>query len=187
MINGVVFTFDSIPLTNAKIKVKSSKQEVESDTTGRFTVECTSNDVLFISARGFNSKKVKLSENLVNINTNLTLKPGDKNRELAIRNGHINNKESFNAIANVNQNNEDFLNYANIYEIIQGRFTGVQIEHGEIIIRGINRMQLGGVNNGALIVVDGVIRDKSILSTISTSLVKSIKVMKGGSNAILWI
>ena len=45
-------------------------------------------------------------------------------------------------------------------------------------------MQINAGNQGALIVVDGVINDNSILSTLPTSLVKSIKIMKDGSYAI---
>lgn len=183
VIHGQIFTFDTIPLINANIKVKSSKQEVKSDTTGRFKVECTSNDVLTVSANGFNSEKVKLAEKSDNVKVNLKLKPGDKNRKAAIDSGHIGNVENFNAIASVPENNEDFSQYANIYEIIQGRFPGVQISNGYIIIRGVNRILVNSAQNGALIVVDGVINDNSILSTLPTSLVKSVKILKDGNIA----
>ncbi len=184
VIHGQVFTFDSIPIINASIKVKSSKQETKSDANGRFTVECTSDDVLSVSANGFNSEKVKLDKNLDNVNVNLELKPGDKNLKKAIDDGHVSNAESFNAIASMQNDEEDFTQYANIYEIIQGRFPGVQISNGYIIIRGVNRLMASSAENGALIVVDGVINDNSILSTLPTSQVKSIKIMKNGNNAI---
>ncbi|MDD2381521.1 MAG: hypothetical protein PHV35_07465, partial [Mariniphaga sp.] len=38
VIHGVVHTFDSIPLMDVKVKVKSSKQTVHTDSLGRFTV-----------------------------------------------------------------------------------------------------------------------------------------------------
>ena len=184
-INGMVYTFDSIPLINANIKVKSSKQEVKSDATGQFTVECTSNDVLEVSANGFSSEKVKITVNSGNVNVNLKLKSGDKNTKAAINSGHISNIESFKAIVNKLNAGEDFSQYANIYEIIQGKFPGVQILNGEIIIRGLNNMELNATNNGnaALVVVDGVINNSSILNTLPTSLVKSIKILKGGESA----
>ncbi len=184
VVHGQVFTFDSIPVVNAVIKIKSSKQEVKSDTNGRFTAECTSDDVLTVSANGFNSEKVKLTEKSGNINVNLKLKPGDKNLKAAINNGHVSNAENFTAIAKTHNGDEDFSQYGNIYEIIQDKFPGVQIINGELIIRGFNRIQSNAAGQGALIVVDGSIGDKSILNTVPTSLVKSIKIMKDGSNAI---
>ncbi len=186
MVSGTVFTFDSIPLIDASIKVKSSKQEVKSDTDGKFVVECTPDDVLTVSAKGFSSEKVKLTEISGNANVNLKLKSGDKNRDAAINSGHIGNVESFNAIVSKLNNDEDFSNYSNIYEIIQGKFPGVQILNGEIIIRGLNSLELNATNNGnaALVVVDGVINNSSILNTLPTSQVKSIKILKGSESAI---
>ncbi len=184
IVNGMVTTFDSIPLVDASIKVKSTKQEVKTDTNGRYKVECTSDDILKVSANGFYSKKVKLDKELENVNVDLKLKSGDKNLNAAISNGHISDQESFRVIADLNDNTEDFSRFANVYEIIENKFPGVQISQGYLIIRGANRLNVGAAENAALIVVDGAINDNSILSTLPTSLVKSIKIMKEGSNAI---
>ena len=54
----------------------------------------------------------------------------------------MSNAESFSAIANKNSSGEDYSQYANIYEILQGKFPGVQISNGEIIIRGMSSMHL---------------------------------------------
>ncbi len=186
MVNGEVFTFDSIPLINANIKVKSSKTEVKTDNNGRFAVECTPDDMLTVSAKGFSSEKVKIAEISGSVNVNLKLKPGDKNRDAAINSGHIGNVESFNAIVSKLNNDEDFSQYSNIYEIIQGKFPGVQILNGEIIIRGLSSLELNATNNGngALVVVNGVINNSNILNTLPTSQVKSIKILKGSESAI---
>ncbi len=77
MIKGVVTTYDSIPLINAKIKVKSSKQVIQSDTMGLFTVRCISGDKLKVSAYGFTSQNVKIdgiqssSSNLFDLDPNV--------------------------------------------------------------------------------------------------------------------
>ncbi len=186
-VSGEVFTFDSIPVIDANIKVKSTKQEVSTDVNGRFEIECEENDVLTVSADGFSSEKVKLEGESGNLNINLKLKSGDKNLNAAIDNGHLKDAESFRAIASKVDDDEDYSQYANIYEILQGKFSGVQINNGDVILRGFNTMQLDQNvtnNNSALIVVDGVINDKSVLSTLPTSLVKSVKIKKDGSATI---
>jgi len=184
MVRGEVVTFDSIPVINANVKVKSSKLEVKTNTNGQFETECTAADLLTISASGFYSEKVKIDDKSGKVMVNLKLKSGDKNLNAAINNGHVSDAENFRALATNDDMEEDFSKYANIYEIIEGRFPGVQISQGYIIIRGANRLNVSPAENAALIVVDGVINDNSILRTLPTSLVKSIKIMKEGSNVI---
>ena len=69
-----------------------------------------------------------------------------------------------------------------MHDLMRGRFAGVKIEsNGDIIIRGVNSFNL---SSAALIVVDGVQVDGSIMSTLAPSQVKSINVIKDGSAAI---
>lgn len=181
IIHGQVFTFDSIPLVNAQVKVKSTKQVVTTDTIGLFSVGCNSKDVLVVSANGFYNQKVKLESVIKFAIINLKLKPGEKSREIAVGYGHVTDRDKLNAVANINSGDFDFSQYSNLYEVIQGRFPGVQIINGEIIIRGINSINS---SSAALIVVDGVPADNSVLSSIPPVHVKSINVIKDGSSAI---
>ena len=181
VIHGVVTTFDSIPLIDAEVKVRSTRQTVRTDTTGRFTVPASTGDQLKISANGFFNQKVKLEDKTRYAAINLRMKPGAKNREYAIGYGHVSDREKLNALASLNNRDLDFSQYSNIYELIKGRFAGVQIINGEIIIRGI-----GSINssNAALIIVDGVPVDGSALNSIPPVQVKSINVIKDGGSAI---
>ncbi len=180
IIHGAITTFDSIPLIGANIKVKSTKQVLQSDSLGRFSVGCDAEDIITISANGFYTQKVKLTGNIKFAAINLKLKPGVKNREHAIGYGHVSDREKLNAVASLNKDDLDFSQYSNIYELIRGRFAGVQVVNGEIIIRGINSINS---SNAALIVVDGVPSDGNALSSIPPIQVKSINVIKDGSSA----
>lgn len=181
IIHGVVTTFDSIPLIDAEVQVRSTKQKVLTDTLGRFSVAVNPGDRLKVSATGFFNQKVKLEEKTKLVAVNLKLKPGDKNREYAIGYGHVSDRDKLNALASLNSNDMDFSQYSNIYELIKGRFAGVQVVNGEIIIRGINSINS---SSAALIVVDGVPVDGSALNSIPPVQVKSINVIKDGSSAI---
>jgi len=68
-----------------------------------------------------------------------------------------------------------------MYELIRGRFAGVQIVSGEIIIRGVNSINS---SSAALIVLDGVPVSSSVLNSIPPVQVKSINILKDGSAAI---
>ena len=180
IIHGYVYTFDSIPLINATIKVKSTKQEVQTDTTGKFSVGCNKEDMITISAEGFNKQKVKFDEKAKVLVINLKLKPGERNREVSIGYGHVADGDLLNSVSNMNNDDMDFSQYANMYDLIQGKLPGVKVYNGEVIIRGT-----GSINNdAALIVVDGLISDNSILRTFPTSQVKRISVVKDSGAAI---
>ena len=181
IMHGTITTFDSIPLIGASVEVLSTKQKVLSDTLGNFSVGCSNKDKLKITAHGFYDQKVKLNSSIKFVAVNLKLKPGEKNREYAIGYGHVSDKEKLVAVANLNKNDVDFSQYSNMYELLRGRFSGVQVAGNSIIIRGIS--SING-SNAALIVVDGTPMESSILSSIPPVHVKNISVLKGGSAAI---
>lgn len=181
ILHGVVTTFDSIPLINAEVRIRSTKQTVSTDSLGKFTAPVKSGDRLKVKAAGFFSQKVKLEDNIRYAAINLRLKPGEKNREYAIGYGHVSDKDKLNALASLNNNDIDFSQYSNIQELIKGRFAGVQVVNGEIIIRGVNSINS---SSAALIVVDGVPVDGSVLNSIPPVQVKSVNVIKDGSSAI---
>jgi TonB-dependent SusC/RagA subfamily outer membrane receptor len=182
IMHGMVTTFDSIPIIGAEIIVKSTKQVVQSDTLGRFSVGVIGNDKLKVKAHGFNTANVKLKDNIKVVAVNLQLKPGEKGRAYAIGYGHVLDKEKLNAVSQINKDDVDFSMYSNIYELMRGRFSGVQImSNGDIIIRGINSINS---SSAALIVVDGMVVDKSMLNSLPPVQVKNINIIKDGSSAI---
>jgi TonB-dependent SusC/RagA subfamily outer membrane receptor len=181
MLHGIITTFDSIPLIGASIKVQSTKQVVLTDSLGNFSLSCKNDDKLKVSAHGFYNQKVKLTGKIKFAAINLKLKPSEKSREVAIGYGYVSDADKLNAMAALNNNDFDYTRYDNIYEIIQSSFSGVQVVNGEIIIRGTSSFNS---SSAALIVVDGVISEPSILSTIRPIDVKNISVIKDGSTAV---
>ena len=181
MIHGVVHTFETIPLIGAEIKVKSTKQSVLTDSTGKFVAFCNPEDKLKIVARGFYTQNVKITGNTKLVAVNLQLKPSEKQREYAIGYGYVSGEALTNAVSGVNTTNATFLKYSNIYDLIRGELAGVQVENGEIIIRGDRSFQ---GSSAALIVVDNVIWDAESLRTLSPIHVKSIVAIKDGASAV---
>src|SRR5690554_357239 len=181
MTEGVVTTLDSIPVINAEIYVRSTKQTFFTDTLGRFSVPAKQNDRLKVSAAGFFNQKIKLNAQSGFTKVNLDLKPGDENIEYATGYGHISDKDKLNAMVQMNSREVDFSHYNSIYELIKGRFAGVQLINGEVIIRGYNSITS---SNAALVVVDGIPVDGSALGSIPPIQVKSINILKDGGSAI---
>lgn len=181
VITGIVTTLENIPLIGAEVEVKSTKQIVKTDITGKFGVACNVNDELKISAQGFISQKVKLKENIKLVVVNLKLELGEKGKAYAIGYGHVLEADKLTAVSGFEVEKKDYSNYSNMFDLIRGRFAGVDVVGNQIIIRGEKSLNS---SNAALIVIDDVITDENILSTLSPINVKSINVIKDGSTAV---
>ena len=182
LLQGMVTTFDSIPLIGAEIKVKSSKQVIVTDTLGRFNAFVEPDEKLKVTAKGFYPQNVKVDEKIKLVLINLRLKPTPKAKEYAIGYGYVKDADKLNALSQLTGDDVDFSQYSNMYDLIRGRFAGVVVQpNGDIIIRGVNSLNL---SSAALIVIDGIPSDKSVLESISPINVKSINVIKDGSSAI---
>ena len=181
VVHGKVTTFDSIPLIGASIQVKSTKEVVYTDTLGLFTVSCLPKDKLKVAARGFLRRNVKIEGKVKYVLVNLKLKSAHGSIEIAVGYGYVKDKDKLYAVSSLNEGEMDFSQYHDIYDIIKGRFAGVQVEGGEIIIRGVQSV-MG--SNAALLVVDGVAVSQGSFASIPTADIASINILKDASAAI---
>lgn len=184
VIHGRVTTFESVPLKDVSIVVKGTNQEVLTDSLGNFSVSCNQKDQLKVFAHGFFKQKIKLKDNTKFVAINLHLKSNDeKGKFYAVGYGHVSDVEKLNAVTNLNQNEMDFSKYKDIYDLIKGRFSGVRILDGDVIVRGNNTFG-SQTTNAALIIVDGIPSSRSALSSIPPEDVKNIDIIKDGGAAI---
>jgi hypothetical protein len=179
VINGAITTFDSIPLISVKIQVKSTNQIVFSDSMGNFSAKCNNKDKLIVSAKGFYSQKVKISENTSFAAINMKLKSGSANQENAFVYLNASNIEKL-KVASTSNEDFDFSTYNSIYELIPGRINGVDIVNGEFRMRGTR--SISG-SDAALVLVDGIPTDYQGLSLVLPINVKSITVLRGSKAA----
>lgn len=178
MLTCQVVTFDSIPVVNASIKIQSSKKILRTDSLGTFDAMVEPNDKLSITANGFYSRKLKIAENPNLEVIHLKLRSGDRNMNMALQNGHIANVERFKNARELSDNSDvDFSQFTNFFDLIRGRFPNLEVRPGEIIIRGTKSIN---ASNAALIVLDGVPSNFSVLSTLAPADIKRVEVITGG-------
>jgi len=181
VVHGIVHTLDSIPLADAQIFVKGTKQTYFTDFEGNFVVVCNPKDKLTITANGFQKRNVKIDEKTKIVAVNLAIKPGAKSSNYDIGYGHIDEKNRTTSTSTMPKNEASFSRYTSIFEMIKGQFAGVDVVGEEIIIRGTNSLNM---SSGALIVLDGVIVDNDVLRTVRPVEVKNISVIKDGTAAV---
>lgn len=181
VIHGIVHTFDSIPLIGAQIISNKTDQIISTDSLGKFSIATQKGDKLKIRAEGFYNENVKVDEKTKFVAVNMKLKPGDKQRQYAIGYGYVSEEDLTTAVNQLNTNRNDFSRYNNMFELLTGRFPGVEVQNNQIYIRGSKTFQ---GSDAALIILDGVITDSDILSTLSPLDVKSVNVIKDGSASV---
>jgi len=181
VVYGYINTFDSIPLPDAQIHVKSTKRIFFTDENGRFTAPVDQKDKLTITARGFLTRKVKIKKNIKAVYVNMQLEPNVTKDVYAVGYGYLFEENKSTATSSLNKNEASFSRYSTIFDMIAGQFPGVEVKNEEIIIRGSNSLNS---SNSALLVLDGVIIESDFLKTLRPVQVKDINVLKDGAAAV---
>ena len=179
LLKGRVSAFDIIPLIDATIIVKSTKQELRSDSIGNFSFNCNYPERIRVKAKGFISKTVKVKEGDTLVMINLNLSSAENAMEKATGYGHVKDKVIFYDMASMKVE-EDYSNYRDVFEIIRNSSSGITISGDDIIIRG--KQSYG--SDAALIILDGIPVSSAKIKTLSPTVVKSVNVLKGSSAAI---
>ena len=179
-INGIITTFEEIPVQDASVVVKSSGQKVTSDSLGTFSVQCETNDQIQVSAAGFVKTKIKIKKETKLVMVNLTLLPKESAKELAVGYGHVKDKNKLYAMAEQN-NRINYSQYNNIFEILTGNFTGVQIINGEVIVRSSASFTSSA---SALLIVDGREVNNAFFSALHPADIAQINVLKDASASV---
>ena len=175
-IRGRVLTSENTPAASASVLVKGKRTGTKTDANGFFTINANQNDVLIISAVGFTSQEVRLTNSNINVTLQINLKTLEgvlqevsvttamdikrNPRELGFSTQTVTGK----IIAETQR--ENFVNS------LQGRVAGLTVTpttgaagaSSGIILRGFN--SLSGTNQ-PLFIVDGIILDNSTLNSNS--------------------
>jgi TonB-dependent SusC/RagA subfamily outer membrane receptor len=183
VVYGNLTAYNAFPVMNVEITSKKAKATTMSDSLGNFSIVCLEKDVIMVKPKGFQAvnKKVK-ADDTDTLNINLVFIDTKKNRELAVNSGFITEINLNYAVANLQEENNDYCKYTDIYILLsatQGSSIKVS-SSGMITIRGGNT-SFSGMDQ-ALIVVDG--QPTTNIEWIRPCIVRSIKVLKGADATI---
>ncbi|WP_282125013.1 TonB-dependent receptor [Marinifilum flexuosum] len=178
---GKVLVFDSIPVINANITVKSTKETFKTNHLGVFECECNEKDKLIVTAKGFSKYTIRVKKKSNELVAKLKLAKIPKAEDIAIDKGHILMVDIFKELAKKHFDQKDYSKYTSVIDIIRNEFPSLQISNGGIIIRGKSSL-LG--SSAANIEIDGVMTDYSSLSGLSPTNIAKIEILKGSDAAI---
>lgn len=184
VVKGKVLTLNSLPVSNFVVEAKKSGAQITTDSLGTFSIVTEQKDLLFFKGKVFRSKKVRINQKTVDsLMVHVRFIDTPENKKIAVGYGYVDEDQLMNAVSNLRNNQIDFCSYNTIFDLIDGRFSGVQIvgrgSEREVIIRGRSSINL---SNCALYVVDGVVVNS--IGYIVPCDVKSIDVLKDSGAAI---
>ena len=183
VVYGRLTAYNQYPLMNVRVAAKKSKASVTSDSTGQFSIVCLEKDVIKIKPKAFRSALRKVGPETDTLLINLVFIDSRTNRELATGYGYIREQDLNYAVSHLEQENNEFCNYDNIYELIRGRFPGVTVDRsqnsGSVYVRGVTSVNL---SSEALYVVDGGVTNN--IDWIHPCDIRSIDILKDGMTAI---
>jgi len=179
-INGKVTAFRDYPLKNVTVTSKATREVAVTDSTGFFSIRSGEGDILSFQSKAFESVN-KVVHGEAPVIVNMIFKGGRNNQKLAVETGNIDPDDLAYAVANMSDRNNDFYTYKDIYELIRGKFAGVDVmDDGKIRIRGQNQSFM--LDDSALLIVDGV--ETSSISSVHPAEVASIEILKGSEASI---
>jgi TonB-dependent SusC/RagA subfamily outer membrane receptor len=176
VVHGRLTTFNTYPVQNIEVTSKKGKATTVSDSLGQFSIVCLVDDVIKIKPRAFQSVTRKVGPDTDSLNVNLVFLDTPKNRDIAIGYGYVKESDLIYAVDNLQQENNEYCHYSDVYEVLRGRFPGVTVENGQVIIRGHNSINS---SNEALYVVDGI--TVSTIDWVVPCEIKSINILKDSS------
>jgi len=179
VVHGVLTAFNKYPVTNIEVIAKKSKASTMTDSLGNFSIVCKEKDQIKIKAETFKSVSRSISKDTDSLRINLIFMDSKKNRDLAVGYGYMSKEDLTFAAEHLQQENNEFCNYPNIYELLKGRFPGVTVDGTtgsyRVFIRGTQSINS---NNEVLFIVDG--SPSSYVGGLYPCEIKSIDVIKDG-------
>ncbi|MCU0458327.1 MAG: TonB-dependent receptor plug domain-containing protein [Bacteroidales bacterium] len=179
-LSGTVRCFNRFPLRSVEVSAGKSGTVI-TDSTGWFTITMRRGEKVTFEAEGFESFNLQPQKSDT-VPVNLVFRGREKDAIVAIGNGYIRKEDLTFAVSNLEQENNGFSNFSNIYDMLRGRFPGVEVINtpaGPVIqVRGTNSLSLSGE---PLYLVDGIPVDD--ISTIEPVNIRSVNVLKDAAAA----
>lgn len=178
VVTGSVLLTDDFGIGNISVTAKKSKASVLTNADGSFSIFCEDEDVLRFKSKSF-YPQTKSVKGIDSLRVYLTFKEGQKNIDLAREEGYLSDNGMKFISQKLSNDSNDFSSYSSVFELIRGKFNGVDVSENNVRIRGAN--SLSGSNTAAYLVDGTFVMDISDILPIN---IESIKVLKSSDAAI---
>lgn len=184
-IRGVITMFNTYPVKNLEVLTKKAKTASKTDDEGSFVLGCNEKDVVQIKAKEFLSVSGKVDYDVDHLSLNIVFKDTPKNRKSVVEKGYISEEDLEYALANLQDENNDYCSYTDIFTLLRNRFPSVEVktnkngQPGVYLRRGPKSLLL---ETQMLYIVNGI--RSPDLSSITPCEIAKIEVLTEGRAAI---
>jgi len=186
-IKGTVKDAEGKPVVGANIMVKNTTKGVSTNSSGQFSIPVEDNEVLIVSAVGYETAEVPVGKEET---LNIVLELSKKNLNEVVVIGYGTQKVSnlTGAIANVNSKQLESRPLVNLAQGLQGTLPGLNVVLGNGAPGQGATFNLRGTgsitgNEAPLVLVDGVVMDPNL---ISPDDVADVTVLKDAASAAIY-
>ena len=181
VVHGKITSFEYFPVMNVEITSKKARATTMTDAFGQFSIVCQENDVIKVKSKTFKKVQKRVHADTESIQMDLQFIDTEANRQMAVGYGYMSKAALNYSISHLEQENNEFCSYSDIFELIRGQLSGVTVSENEVYIRGGRNSFYPGATM-ALYVVDN--QTTSSLEWLQPSDIKSINVLKDSNAAI---
>ncbi len=129
VVQGVLTAYNKYPVANIEVVAKKSKSTTLSDSLGHFSIVCEEKDQIKIKPKTFKSVSRNIDKRTSDtIRINLVFMDSKKNRDIAVGYGFMKKEDLTFAAEHMQQENNEYCSYTNIYELLKGKFPGVTVD-----------------------------------------------------------
>ena len=183
VVPGILTAYNKYPVANIEVVAKKSKSTTRTDSLGHFSIVCNERDQVKIKPETFKMVSRKVDKHTDTLRINLVFMDSKKNRDIAVGYGYMKKEDLTFAAENMQQENNEYCNFTNIYELLKGKFPGVTVDGGpgsyRVFVRGAQSINS---SSEVLFVVDGT--SGAIVDGLNPCNIKSISVIKDGMTSI---
>jgi TonB-linked SusC/RagA family outer membrane protein len=188
-ITGRVTDANGLPVPNASVKEKGTKNGVTATSAGTFIIKVKDNATLIISAIGFETKEVAAT---ANVSISLVIDVKGMNEVVVTGTGTATSKRKLGiSVESISGDKLPVVPAATLDQALIGKIPGAQIssvsgnpgDKVNIVLRGINTVQ-GGTR--PLVLLDGTEILFENLNTIDLGQIERVEVVQGAASAALY-
>lgn len=181
VVHGKLTAYNEFPVKNVEITSRKAGATTMTDAFGQFSIVCQEKDMIQVRAKAFKPVRKKVNTKTGSLTLNLQFIDSDANREMAVGYGFMSKEDLTYALSHLENENQEFCSYSNIFDLIRGQLSGVTVHGNEVYIRGGNNSFTPEATM-ALYVVDN--QPTSSLDWVQPCQIKSINVLKDANAAI---
>ena len=188
-ISGTVKDGDGAPVAGASIKIKDRPGGVQTDLSGKFTIEAGINDILIISAVGHATKEITIGTGS-DYDISLAKEYSELDQVVVVGYGTQKKVNLTGSVASIGGAELVKRPATNVQNLLQGKISGLQVTQGsgkpgadnaELRIRGVGTFS--GAGSSPLVLIDGVMGD---MTSLNPDDIESVSVLKDAASSAIY-